>query len=175
MSHLDAINRQVYGRLYSGAFQTITKTTQADLIGAVFDSTYMPAVVIDPGKQCFHSFTMAQNTSYSILLPPDYDVTRPMYVAVQSDLKARVNFDSPTYGNGNIALLYGTNSSTDGVHYGVWTFQGDLTAFSISIPSTADGGATTRVKVFMYEIPDLTTADSFFDRQIGLGTTDGGQ
>lgn len=173
MSHQDAINRQVYARLFTGAFQTITKTTPSDLIGAVFDSTYMPALVIDPGKQCFHSFTLAQNTSFAVPLPPSYDGTSPMYVAIESNLKARVAYNSPTHGATNTALLYGTDSTSDGSHYAVWTYQGDLTSLTVSVPSTADGGATTRLKVFMYEIPDLTDPYSYFDKQIGLGTSDG--
>lgn len=169
MTQKDVINRQCYGRLFAGALNDMAKATQSSLIGQVFDATQMPALVLDPGKQCFHSFTLAQNASFAIPLPPDYDVTRPMYVAVESNLKARVQFDSPTFGNSNVVLLYGTDDETNGTHKAFWTYQGDLSSFTISIPSTADGGATTSIKVFMYEVPDLTDFESFYDKQIGLG------
>jgi hypothetical protein len=48
-----------------------------------------------------------------------------------------------------------------------------MTTFVVGVPATAQGGATTCFKVFMYEIPDLEDFESYFDKQIGLGTSDG--
>ncbi len=131
----------------------------------------MPALVLEPGKQIYSSFGLAQNTSATIPLPENYTVGARLYIAVRTDLKARVVFTSPTHGSTRTVLLKGTDSTDDGEHAAFWTYQGDITTFAVSIPSTADGGATTSVQVFMYEIPDLADFESYYDKQIGLGVS----
>ncbi len=164
----DTVNRQIYNRLFKGAFEQIADTSPSDLIGAVFDKTLMPALLIDPGKQVYYSYTLLQNESVSLSLPPQYSAASRLYIAVRTDLKARVVFTSPTHGTRTI-LLKGTDTATLGTHGAFWSFQGDMTTFAVSVPSTADGGATTKVQVFMYEIPDLADFESYYDKQIGLG------
>lgn len=167
----DTINRNIYGRLYKGAFQNIADTNPADLIGAVFDKTYMPALVIDPGKQVYYDVEVAVNTSVTFALPPAYDVAQKLYIAVQADLRARITFTSPTHGSGRIVLLDAFDNAINGVHRAFWTYQGDMTTFAVSAPSVGDGGALTHVQVFMYEIPDLGDFESYYDKQIGLGVS----
>ncbi len=166
----DTVNRQVYNRLFKGSFEQIADTSPSDLIGAVFDKTLMPALLIDPGKQVYYNYTLLQAESVAVPLPPEYSAASRLYIAVQTDLKARVVLVSPTHGSGT-TLLKGTDSTTLGTHASFWSFQGDVTSLTISVPSTADGGATTSVQVFMYEIPDLADFESYFDKQIGLGVS----
>lgn len=166
----DTVNRTVYGRLFRGQHDQISDTGPWELVGALFDKTLMPALVIDPGKQIYYSYSAAQNTSATLSLPENYSSSERLYIAVRTDLKARVVFTSPTHGTHTV-LLKGTDSDDDGEHAAFWTFQGDMTTFAISIPSTADGGLTTSVQVFMYEIPDLADFESYYDKQIGLGTS----
>lgn len=168
---MDTLNRNIYGRLFRGAYQEIADPVPSSLIGSVFDKTNMPALVLEPGKSVYYDFTLDQNESATLSLPQNYDPLFPLYIAVRSDLNARITFTSPTYGTGKIVLLKATDSATDGTHGAFWSFQGDMTTFAISIPSTGDGGATTSVQVFMYEIPDLSDFQSYFDRQIGLGVS----
>ncbi len=167
----DTLNRTVYGRIFRGTHDQIADTGPWELIGALFDRTNMPALVLEPGKQIYHAFTLAQNVSATLVLPEAYDSANRLYVAVRTDLKARVVLTSPTHGSTLTTLLKGTDSATDGEHAGFWTYQGDVTSLAISIPSTADGGATTQVQVFMYEIPDLADVESYYDKQIGLGVS----
>ncbi len=167
----DTINRNIYGRLFKGEFESIADTNPSALIGAVFDKTYMPALIIDPGKQAYYKFTLLQNESVTLALPPEYDAANKLYIAVQTNLNTRLTFTSPTHGSGRIVLLKGTDDTTSGSHAGYWIYQGDMTTFAVSVPSTADGGATTNISVFMYEIPDLDDFESYYDKQIGLGVS----
>lgn len=167
----DTLNRTVYGRIYRGAFEQIADTNPGDLIGAIFDKTYMPALLLEPGKQIYQAFSLAQNTSATLPLPENYTVGARLYVAIRSDLKSRVIVTSPTHGSTLTTLIKGTDSTTDGEHAGFWTYQGDITTIAVSVPSTADGGATTAFEVFMYEIPDLSDFESYYDKQIGLGVS----
>lgn len=166
----DTINRTIYGRIFRGSSEQISDTGPWDLIGALFDKTNMPALLLDPGKQAYQSFSLAQNTSAAIPRPEAYDAADRLYVAVQSDFKSRVVIVSPTHGTSTV-LLKGTDSDDDGTHASFFTWQGDVTSVTISIPSTADGGVTTAVQVFMYAIPDLSDFESYFDKQIGLGVS----
>ncbi len=131
----------------------------------------MPALLLDPGKQIYHNFSLAQNTSATLALPDDYDTANKLYIAVRSDLKCRLTYTSPTHGSGLIVLLQATDDTTNGTHGAFWTYQGDITSFAVSVPATAQGGATTQIQVFMYEIPDLTDFESYYDKQIGLGVS----
>lgn len=171
MAGQDTLTRQIYGRIFSGAHESIAYTTPSMLQGAIFDKTYMPALLIERGKQAFYEFQIPQSGSYTVPLPEDYDTDNRLYIAVRTDLNATITYTSPTHGAGKKVLLKATDSDDDGTHAAFWTFQGDMTTFAVSIPSTANGGATTCVQVFMYEIPTLTDFESFFDKQIGLGVS----
>lgn len=167
----DTINRQIYGRMFKGAYQSISDTAQSDFIGAVFDKTLMPALLIAPGKQSYQAFTLPQDGSFEVPLPIDYDMAERLYIAVKASKKASVLYDSPTHGNGNVALLNATDSTALGTHAAFWSYQGDISSLEILVPSTANGGDTTDFQVFMYEIPDLDDFESYFDKQIGLGVS----
>ncbi len=166
----DTLNRTVYGRIFRGAHEQIADTGPWELIGALFDKTNMPALIIEPGKQIYHAFSLAQNTSAALARPESYSVANKLYIAVRSNFKARVVIVSPTHGTGTV-LLKGTDSDDDGEHGAFYTYQGDVTSVTISIPTTADGGVTTAVQCFMYEIPDLSDFESYYDKQIGLGVS----
>lgn len=165
----DTLNRNVYGRLFRGTHDEMADTGPWNLIGAVFDKTYMPSLLLDPGKQVYYDFKLDQSDTTTLPLPANYDSDNRLYIAVRCNLLTRLTYTSPTHGSGRIVLLKGTDSDDDGVHGAFWTYQGDMTTFAVSIPTTADGGATTSIQVFMYEIPDLTDFESYFDKQIGLG------
>jgi hypothetical protein len=165
----DTLNRTVYGRIFRGSHQAIADTGPWEMIGSLYDKTYMPALLLEPGKQIFHRFSLAQNTSATLPLPENYDSAERLYIAVRSNLPARVVFTSPTHGATRTILLNATDDTDNGTHAAFWTFQGDMTTFAVSVPSTADGGATTEFDVFMYEIPDLDDFESFYDKQIGFG------
>lgn len=166
----DTLNRTVYGRLFKGAHDEIADTGPYDLIGALFDKTYMPALLLDPGKNIYYNFSLAQNASATLPLPENYSSANRLYIAVRVNLKARVVFTSPTHGTRTV-LLRGTDSTDDGDHGGFWTYQGDMTTFAVNVPTTGDGGATTSIQVFMYEIPDLEDFENYYDKQIGFGTS----
>lgn len=168
---MDTLNRTVYGRLFKGTHSEIADTGPWALVGALFDKTNMPALLLEKGKTVYYAFNLAQNTSTTLPLPENYSSSNKLYIAVRSNLKARVVFTSPTHGSGNTVLIKGTDSDDDGDHAGFWCYQGDMTTFAVSIPSTADGGFTTEVQVFMYEIPDLEDFESYYDKQIGLGVS----
>lgn len=168
---MDTINRTAFGRLFRGVMDSIGDASPSSLIGSLFDKTNMPALVIDPGKQVYYDFKLDQNESATLALPEAYDAANKLYIAVRCDLPARLTYTSPTHGSGRIVILKATDSDTEGTHGGFWTYQGDMTTFAVSVPSTADGGATTSIQVFMYEIPDLADYESYFDKQIGLGVS----
>lgn len=167
----DTLNRTIYGRLFKGSFQDIADTVPSQLIGALFDKTYMPSLLLDPGKQVYYDFKLNQSDSAVLALPENYTAGAKLYIAVQVDLLATLAYTSPTHGAGNIVLLKGTNTTSFGTHRAFWTYQGDMTTFQVSIPTSGAGGLTTSVQVFMYEIPDLANFESYFDKQIGLGTS----
>ncbi len=167
----DVLNRTVYARLFSGTLTTEANSGPWGLSGAVFDRIRMPALVLAPGKQIYREFTLDQAVSATLQLPDDYTVGARLYIAVACNLLTRITYTSPTHGSGRIVLLKATDDTTKGTHGGFWCYQGDMTTFAISVPSTADGGALTHISVFMYEIPDLSDVDSYYDREIGLGHT----
>ena len=166
----DTLNRTVYGRIFRGTHAELADTGPWDLIGAVFDKTNMPALIIEPGKQIYHAFSLAQSGSAVLALPENYAAPGRLYIAIMCDLKARAIVVSPTHGTSTV-LLSGTDSDDDGDHSAFWTTQQDVTSLTITVPSTGDGGATTSFQVFMYEIPDLADFESYYDKQIGLGTS----
>ncbi len=165
----DTLNRTVYGRIFRGSHQAIAETGPRQLIGALFDRTNMPALVLDPGKQIYYDFTLDQNVSKTLALPENYD-GGVLYIAVQADLKCSLVYSTPTHGSSTV-LLKGTDTTTEGTHAAFWSYQGDMTSFAVSVPSTANGGATTAIQVFMYEMPDLTDYQNYFDQQIGYGVS----
>lgn len=167
----DVLNRTVYTRMFRG-----TMTTEADsgpwgLVGSLYDRVRMPALVLDPGKQIYYDFKLDQNESATLALPADYAVGAKLYIAVQCSLLTLLTYTSPTHGVGQIVKLNASNDATLGVHAGFWCYQGDMTTFVVSIPNTGAGGATTLIQCFMYEIPDLSDAESYYDQEIGLGHT----
>jgi len=168
---MDIVTRNNYARLFQGVLQDISYASSGSQVAAIFDRTYMPALLVEDGKQIFHSFTLAQNSSQALQLPQLYDQANKLYIAVQTDGRAKVAWDSPTHGSSQAVLLEATSSDADGVHKALWCYQGDVSAVTVSIPPTAQGGATTEVQVFMYEIPDLEVYSSYYDKQIGLGIT----
>lgn len=167
----DTLNRTVYGRIFRGTCDQISDTGPWDLIGAVFDKTNMPALVIAPGKSIYYDYSIAQADSVTLGLPEDYSTADRIYVAIRSNLKARLTLSIPNEGSGLITLLNGTDSDDDGDHGAFWSYQGRLSSIAVSIPSTADGGFTTSVQIFMYSIPDLDDFESYYDKQIGLGVS----
>lgn len=167
----EIITRQNYARLFDGVFKDMANTIEGDLIAAVFDRVYMPSLVAADGKSLYQSFTLLQNVTQTLEVPQLYVTSKRLYVAILTNGRVRVNYNSPTHGNTKKVLLEATNTTALGVHNAFWTYQGDISAISVTTPSTADGGTTTEVNVFMYEIPDLALAASYFDRQIGLGVT----
>jgi hypothetical protein len=166
----DTLNRTVFGRIFRGALTEIANTGPWDMIGSLYDSTNMPALLLESGKQTYQEFSLAQNSSATLSLPENYDSAEKLYIAVWSDLKARVVFTSPTHGSRTV-LLKGTDDDDNGEHAAFWTYQGDMTTFAVSVPQTSEGGATTAFRVFMYEIPDLADFESYYDKQIGLGVS----
>ncbi len=166
----DTLSRTVYGRIFRGAYTAISHTDPSSLIGAIFDKTYMPSLVLDQGLNIYYNFSLAQNSSATLALPENYSTPSRLYIAVRTNHNARVVFTSPTHGTRTV-LLCGTDSDDDGEHGAFWTYQGDMTTFAVSIPSTVQGGETTSVQVFMYEIPDLDDFESYYDKQIGLGVS----
>lgn len=163
----DTINRQNYWRLFRGTHQAISDTGPWDLIGAVFDHTYMPALVIDPGYQAYYSLPLTYPSVATLDLPENYDpATQRLYVALRSTANLTVTFSSLTFGMNNKFILKGTDSDEQGEHAGLWTFQGDMLSLSLS---AVNGAGEASVQVFMYTIPDLTDFESYYDKQIGLG------
>ncbi len=167
----DTLNRTIYGRLFTGTSAAIAENGPWNLIGSIFDKTYMPALLLDPGKQIYQAFNLLQNSSATLSLPENYSAANKLYIAVHANLKVRLTYTSPTHGANRIVLINATNDETKGVHGALWTYQGDMTSFAVSVPSTGDGGATTNIEVFMYEIPDLANFQSYYDKQIGLGVS----
>lgn len=162
----DTLTRTVFGRLFRGIHSDIADTGPWELIGAIFDKTYMPALLLDEGKQIYYDFSLPISGSALLPLPQNYDPLAKLYIAVRVNNPARIEYTSPTHGSSQIVLLKGTDSNTQGIHGGFWTYQGDMTTFEVSIPST---GSSTSIQVFMYEIPDLADFESYYDKQIGIG------
>lgn len=165
---MDTLNRTVYGRVFRGSHRQIADTGPWEMIGSLYDKTYMPALLLEPGKQIFHRFSLAQSGSATLALPENYDVAERLYIAIRASLPSRAIIVSPTHGSSTV-LLNGTDDDTNGEHAAFFTYQGDVTSLTITVPSTGDGGATTTFDVFMYEIPDLSDFESFYDKQIGYG------
>lgn len=167
----DTINRNVYGRLFRGSHDAESDTGPWALLGSIFDKTYMPALLVDSGHQIYYKFSADAGDSLGIPLPANYDRTQRIYVAVKCNKKAKLTFIRIQATTTQNALLMGTDSSTEGVHPGLWTYQGRLFSLTVVIPSSMDGGAATDVEVFMYQIPDLEDFESYYDKQIGLGVS----
>lgn len=166
---MDTLTRNNYARLFKGPIQSIAYAPSGSQLAAIFDRTYMPALVIDPGKQIAHNFNMTQNTSQLIQMPQLHDDSKITYVAVQTNGRAKITWTDPT---SRAVLMEATSSDADGVHNALWCHQGIVETLTISIPPTAQGGGNTEVKVFIYELPDLEVFTSYYDRQIGLGVTE---
>lgn len=163
-----SLKRNIKGRVFRGTLSA--ESGPWDLTAMVYDRHVMPALDIANGSSFFQEFRLDQAESATIPLPEAAVTASVIYVAVRCNLLTRITYTSPTLGTGKKVLIKATDSTADGEHMGFWVYQGDLTSLAISIPSTADGGATTLVSVMMYIVPDLTLAASFTDRNQGLGT-----
>lgn len=166
----DTISRTVYGRLFKGSLTAQSETGPWNLLGSVFDLLQMPALSLDSGNNIYREFSLGQNESVSLQLPQNYANTSYLYVAIGADLPSRVTYVTSDSVNNQI-ILKGTTAALEGMHAAFWGYQGRLNSLTVSVPSTADGGATTNFQAFMYTIPDLSVAESFYDRQIGLGVS----
>lgn len=167
---MDTLNRTVYARVFRGTHAEIADVGPWNLIGSIFDKTYMPALLLAPGKQAYYEFSLAQSATQLVALPQNYVSPNRLYVAVLVDAKVTLQLVSPTHGASDI-VLQGTNTTLQGFHPGFWVYQGDLTSLTVAIPTTGQGGVTTSVKIFMYEIPDLNDFQSYYDKQIGYGVS----
>jgi hypothetical protein len=164
----ETLNRTVHGRLFRDQIEHESDSGSWGVVAQVFDRIRMPALNLEPGKAIYREFSLDVSESATLQLPADYTTGAQLYIAVVCDLTGRVTYTSPTHGTGRIVLVKGTDSEDDGAHWGFWVYQGDMTTFAVSVPA---GGLTTTFRVLMYEIPDLEEADSYYDNEIGLGTT----
>jgi hypothetical protein len=156
--------------MYRGTYDAESDTGPWALVAQLMDRQNMPALSLDPGDMYYQEIDLDQNESFTVPLPQNNASSAKMYVAITCNLLTRVTYSSSVLGSNRKVLIRASDSTTDGDHRGFWIYQGDLTSLVISIPTTAHGGATTLVSVFCYMIPDLADSDSYYDREIGLGT-----
>jgi hypothetical protein len=164
------VNRQIYGRLFNGAMDSIADAATGSMIGALYDKLLMPALSVGYGDALFYEFELDEDESATITLPEDYGVTDQLYIAVEANLSAYIEYNTPDI-SGNLISLYGTDDPIQGTHKAFWSFQGIISSVVISVPPTVDGGSLTQFKVFLYKIPDLADYESYADKQIGFGVS----
>jgi hypothetical protein len=166
-----SLMRQSYARVFNEAVDDIGTLPMSKVSASVYDKRLMPALALEPGKSTFYTTPLSQNSSVALEFPSEWDTTLPLYVAIWTTGPLIVTKVDSLGGTGRSAVI-ATESDAAGVHYGLWNVQErDITSISIAAPSTANGGYDCEVKVFMYEIPDLTVADSYVDNVVGLGVT----
>lgn len=162
--------RQSYARVFDQAVDT-QSSPMSKVSASVYDKRIMAALSVGQGKSTFYTNQMAQNTSLNLEFPSLWDPDRPLYVAILTTGPLVISKLDASILSGEFAVI-ATDSDVEGQHYGLWTIQErDIQSISVAVPSTANGGFDCEIKVFMYEIPDLTIATSYVDNVVALGVT----
>jgi len=162
--------RQSYARVFNEAVET-QSLPMSKVTASVYDKRLMPALALEPGKSTFYTNIMAQNTSVTLEFPSEWDSDLALYVAIWTTGPIIVTKVDALAATGRSAVI-ATESDAAGVHYGLWNVQErGITSIAVAVPSTANGGYDCEIKVFMYEIPDLTIAASYVDNVVALGVT----
>lgn len=163
--------RQSYARVFNRSVDDIGTLPMSKVSASVYDKRFMPALSLEPGKFTFYTNLMPQNSTTTLEFPSEWVTTRPLYVAIWTTGPLLVTKVDALAASG-VSAVIATESDAAGVHYGLWNVQErGITSITIATPSTANGGYDCEVKIFMYEIPDLTVASSYVDNVVALGVT----
>lgn len=156
--------RQSSARVFNGVVQNQT-LPMSRVAASVYDKRFMAALSLEPGKYNYYHNQVPQGVTVPLEFPVDWNPLRPLYVAIWTTGPLLVHKDSGTF------AVMATDSDSLGQHYGLWSVQeAAIISLDIEVPSTVNGGYDCEVKVFMYEIPDLTKASSYVDNVVALGT-----
>lgn len=103
--------------------------------------------------------------SYAIPLPEGYTNTEKLSCIIRSNAICKVVIVSPDHGTSTF-LIKGTSGTTDGDHNGMIMWQGTVTSITLSVPTAFDPAL---IDYFLFEVPDLTSADSYQLGETALG------
>lgn len=115
------------------------------------------ALKLGEGKYASSYIGLDDGDSYVAQLPEGYASTEMLSCIIRSQSIVKVVIVSPDHGTSTF-LLKGTNGTTNGDHPGLLMWQGTVTSITISSPT---GAGAALVDYFFFEIPDLTSADSW--------------
>lgn len=124
-----------------------------------------PSVVLKLGDgECIHdSYNFSTGTSFVVPLPVSYTSADQLQVFLQATKTCKVVIVSPVEGTSTI-ILYGTDSSTDGDHFGVLSFTQRITSITIT-----SAQSNVQVNYSLFKLPDLSLAASFRDGSLTTG------
>lgn len=108
------------------------------------------------GKTLSGSYSIAASGSGTAALPPDYDSANRLWVLIKTSKDLKIVIVDPVLGSSTITTEAGTASD----EAGILCFCGRVT--SITLDNSA-GAAAVTVETVMFEMPDLSDADSWRD------------
>lgn len=112
----------------------------------------LQTLVVADGKFTADYEPIAAAASKTLQQPSDYLSSKRLYFSLQTSSTVKVTITSPVSGTSVFVVKAATN------HPGELTMQGRVTSIAVAAPA---GGGTALVKWVMFEVPDLSDADSF--------------
>lgn len=112
---------------------------------------------LDSGKYTSDYIRLDATDSRVIPLPAAYSSAEKLHCVIRSTAICRVAIVDPLLGSSTF-LIKATSGSTKGDHPGILQWQGRVTSITINVPTAFDSAL---IDYFLFEIPDLTDADSW--------------
>lgn len=109
------------------------------------------------GKWCSDYCTVAANTNYTIPLPASYSSAQKLAWVIRATAICKVTVIDPALGTSKF-LIKATSGTTKGNHPGILMGEQRITSINILVPVGFDAPL---IDFFLYEVPDLTDADSW--------------
>lgn len=106
--------------------------------------------------------TMATSATFTIPLPQNYDTDEMLHVTITTSKTVKLTVVSATNGTSNVMIRAGTNQ------IGIYTFCGPVTSMLL----TNSSSATSTVRWFLFQMPDIDSEDGWRDGALSTGVLD---
>lgn len=147
-------------RDFGGVFADEATVASAPLLSQIVDQVRRPELVTE---DLYFALDVELSPGGSEVAGPTYEFwpghsgvwdETPVFLLVESDVLVKLTGE--TLAGQSTWILQGTNTDTAGVHKAIFQFQGCIEDITIHTPSTTQGGEAGKVRVRVFQMPELS-------------------